>query len=160
MQTSVNRRARNAIWFARGAVGFVFALNVSCALAFLFQPDLYSSGFELNGISGRAMVQALGILFLMWNATYPPVLARPQSQQTLFGIVLLQQVIGLVGETWLWFQLPAQHQALAATGLRFIVFDGLGLVIMGIALGWLRYATQGSRLPHAPTQPADSTARL
>jgi hypothetical protein len=160
MNELADGRERIADWFARLAVGFVFALNVSCAFAFIFQPDLYSSGFELTGLPGRVMVQALGIAFLMWNVTYPPVVFRPQSQQTLFAVILIQQVIGLSGETCLWLNLPNEHPALAMTGLRFIIFDGLGLVLMGIAFAWLRYETQSSRLPHTPSQPADSTARL
>ena len=147
-------------WFVRCAVGLVFTLNVSCALAFILQPELYTAGFELEGRPGRVAVQAFGILFLMWNATYPPVLFRPQSQQTLFGIILIQQLIGLVGETWLWLILPSEHQALAATGLRFIIFDALGLVLMGIAFAWLRYETQSSRLPHSPSEQANLTTRL
>jgi len=76
----------------------------------------------------------------MWNATYPLVILRPQAHTTLFLIIICQQAIGVVGETWLWLALPAGHAALAATGLRFIVFDGLGLLLMGLAFGLLRWA--------------------
>jgi hypothetical protein len=82
------------------------------------------------------MVQAIGILFLMWNATYPLVVIHPHRYRTLFAVVLAQQAIGVVGETWLLISLPVGHPALWATGVRFIVFDGLGLIGMGI-LFWL-----------------------
>jgi len=130
------RRRPSLLWLARFVVGVVFILNVSCALAFLMRPDRYASGFELTGVQGRIMVQAVGILFLMWNATYPLVVMHPYRYRTLFAVVLAQQAIGVVGETWLLASLPAGHPALWATGVRFIVFDGLGLLGMGI-LFWL-----------------------
>jgi hypothetical protein len=58
---------------AQFIVGMVFLINISCAIAFIFQPNQYMGGFELDGIQGRLVVQAMGILFLMWNVTYPPV---------------------------------------------------------------------------------------
>jgi hypothetical protein len=114
----------------------VFVLNVSCALAFLMRPDRYAPGFELTGVQGRIMVQAVGVLFLMWNATYPLVVIHPHRYRTLFAVVLAQQAIGILGETWLLTSLPIEHSMLWGTGLRFIVFDGLGLLGMGI-LFWL-----------------------
>jgi hypothetical protein len=130
------KRKPSLLWLARFVVGVVFVINVSCALAFLLQPDRYAPSFELTGVQGRIMVQAIGILFLMWNATYPPVVIHPHRYRTLFAVVLAQQAIGVVGETWLLTSLPVGHPALWATGVRFIVFDGLGLIGMGI-LFWL-----------------------
>jgi hypothetical protein len=124
------------LWLARFVVGVVFIINVRCALAFLLQPDRYAPGFELTGVQGRIIVQAIGILFLMWNATYPLVVIHPERYRTLFAIVLVQQTIGVLGETWLLTTLPAGYPALWATGIRFIVFDGLGLIAMAI-LFWL-----------------------
>jgi len=125
-------------WFTRIAVGSVFIMNVSCALSFLIQPEKYSPGFEFGGLQGQIMVQAFGILFLMWNATYPPVLLEPKKQMTLFTVILVQQAIGLIGETWLFLNLPPGHPALWNTGMRFILFDALGLLIMAIPYMLLR----------------------
>lgn len=133
------------VWFARIAVGLVFAGNIACALAFILQPDSYAAGFEIMGVPGRTVVQGFGVLFLMWNATYPPVILQPAGQKTLFAVVLVQQAIGVVGEIWLGLTLPAGHAALQDTGLRFLLFDGLGLVLMGAAFMLLRVA----RAPHA-----------
>jgi len=127
-----------ATWFARLAVGFVFAVNLNCALAFILQPERYAPGFEISGVPGTVAVQGFGLLFLMWNATYPPVILHPDRNRMLYWVILSQQSIGVIGETWLWLQLPAGHAALAATGLRFILFDGFGLVLMGTALLVLR----------------------
>ncbi len=122
-----------SLWFARVAIGFVFLVNLTCALEFLLQPERYAPGFELTGLPGRLVVQAFGVLFLMWNATYPPVLFRPATQRILFRVILAQQALGLAGETGLWWQLPSGHPNLAATGLRFILFDGFGLILMSMA---------------------------
>jgi len=132
----MNRRHRLSLWLARLVVGAVFFFNVTCALMFIVWPDQYAPGFEVSGVPGQALVQGMGILFLMWNATYPPVLARPSRNRTLFAVILIQQAIGLAGEAWMWATLPAGHAALRATGLRFIIFDGAGLVGMGLAF-WL-----------------------
>lgn len=127
-------------WITRLAVGVVFIINLSCALDFILRPARYVGGFEVSGVVGTTLVQGFGILFLMWNATYPAVILRPLAHRTLFGVILLQQLIGVAGESWLYFQLPAGHASLQATGLRFILFDGLGLVLMSAAYGilWLR----------------------
>lgn len=132
----MGQRHRFLIWLARLVVGVVFFFNVTCALAFIAWPQRYAPAFEISGVPGQVAVRGIGILFLMWNATYPPVLARPDRHRTLFLVLLIQQAIGLAGETWMWATLPPGHTALRATGLRFIAFDGAGLVGMGLAL-WL-----------------------
>lgn len=131
-----------ATWLARAVVGIVFAVNVWCALSYILQPQVYSGNFELTSLPGEIVMQSFGILFLMWNATYPPVMLRPNTHRTLFSIILVQQCIGLAGETWLLFKLPAGHPALYSTGLRFIVFDGVGLLMMGAAFIYLRVSAR------------------
>jgi hypothetical protein len=131
--TTVTQSQEMAAWLARAVVGLVFAWNLSCGVSFILQPDSYVAAFELTGMPGRTVVQGFGILFLMWNATYPPVLFRPRAHRTLFAIILVQQLIGVAGETALWLELPAGHPALQATGQRFILFDGVGLLLLGAA---------------------------
>lgn len=132
------KRRLLATWFARLAVATVFALNVSCALLFILRPQDYAGGFEVGGVAGEAIVRGYGVLFLMWNATYPPVIWQPGRQRALFLVVLLQQAIGVAGESWMWFMLPPGHAALSATGQRFILFDGGGLILMAAAYLTLR----------------------
>jgi hypothetical protein len=122
-----------AEWIARAAVGAVFIMNVWCAVAFIAWPERFAPSFEIGGEPGRAIVQAIGILFLMWNATYPPVVWRPRAYHVLFAVLLVQQTVGLVGETWLVLSLLPGHAALRATALRFILFDGVGLALMLLA---------------------------
>ena len=134
---SIHSHCRTPIWLARLSVGLVFFLNVTCALQFVIWPSRYAGAFELEGVAGRTMVRGMGVLFLMWIATYPPVLWRPDTQRALFAVVLIQQAIGLAGETCLLAGLPAGHTQLRATGLRFILFDGAGLLLMSVAFGVL-----------------------
>lgn len=128
-----NIRNHPSFRISQCVVGVIFLINISCAVTFIFQPESYMGGFEVDGVAGRVLVQALGILFLMWNATYPLVMIDPFKNKTLFAVVLSQQALGVIGESWLYLTLPAGHAALRATGLRFIYFDGFGLILMGMA---------------------------
>ena len=121
---------RRTDWLARLALVVVFFFNVSCALAFVVRPAAYAPGFEVSGVVGEVLVRGIGILFLMWNVTYPLAIWDPWRYRWLFLIIIVQQAIGLMGETWMLLTLPAGHTALATTGWRFVVFDGGGLVAM------------------------------
>lgn len=133
-------RERIALWTARVAVAVVFALNVQCALSFVLWPGSYMGGFELSGTAGEVAVRGLGVAFLMWNATYPAVIANPRRFRALFVVVLVQQAIGLAGESCILLSLPAGHDALAASIGRFVSFDAVGLVAMAAAFAFLRRA--------------------
>ncbi len=129
----------SSLWLARLVLTVVFFFNVSCALAFIARPEAYAPGFEVSGIPGEALVRGMGFLFLMWNVTYPLAIWNPWRYRWLFLIIIVQQAIGLAGETWMLLTLPPGHTPLAATGRRFIAFDGGGFVAMLIAftLMWL-----------------------
>jgi hypothetical protein len=125
------------VWLVRIVIAIVFLANISAAVAFILQPSRYAPGFEVEGIPGRAIVQGIGILFLMWNVTYPLVIMNPIRYMTIFAIILAQQTIGVVGESWIYLTLPVGHAALRQTGLRFILFDGGGLLAMLLMYLWL-----------------------
>ena len=125
---------------ARIAVALVFALNVQCAVSFVLWPGAYAGGFELEGVPGAAAVRGLGVAFLMWNATYPAVIANPRRFRALYAVVLVQQAVGLAGESWILLSLPA-----AASIVRFIAFDAAGLVLMAAAFAWLALADRHAR---------------
>ncbi|MDY7080355.1 MAG: hypothetical protein SXV54_26030 [Chloroflexota bacterium] len=118
------------LWLTRMALVVIFCFNVSCALIFIARPADYAPGFEVNGVAGEVLVRGMGILFLMWNVTYPLAIWHPWHYRWLFLIIIIQQVIGLAGETWMLLTLPPGHAALTATGHRFVAFDGGGLVAM------------------------------
>jgi hypothetical protein len=118
------------LWAARIAVTLVMIANLSAAIPYALDPDRYATAFELGGVVGAAMVRGIGILFLMWCVAYVPVIAYPDRHPALFGVILVQQVIGLAGEAWIATSLPPGHDVLSATGLRFMVFDGVGLALL------------------------------
>ena len=121
------------IWIARALIALVFAINVQCALQFILWPGAYTGAYQVEGASAEAMVRTVGICFLMWNATYPPVIARPDRYRVLFGVVIAQQTIGLVGESLLLTTLQPGLEVLAGSIMRFVVFDAAGLVLLAIA---------------------------
>lgn len=141
----MTRGQRAAGIAARVAVALVFAVNVQCAASFVLWPEAFAGGFELAGVPGAAAVRGLGVAFLMWNATYPPVIANPRRFRALFAVVLVQQAVGLAGESWILLSLPVGHAALAASIIRFIAFDAAGLVLMAAALAWLVLADRRAR---------------
>jgi hypothetical protein len=111
----------------------VLAWNLQAALAFILTPDAHAPGFEVSGVPGRAVVQGFGVLFLMWNVPYAAALVQPVRQIVPFACAVVAQFIGLAGETWMLATLPPGHDALRTTGLRFIAFDGAGLVLLATA---------------------------
>ncbi len=121
---------RAALWVTRLALAAVFCFNVGCGLAFVARPEAYAPSFEVSGVAGEALVRGIGILFLMWNVTYPLAIWNPWRYRWLFLIVIVQQAIGLAGEAWMLLTLPPGHAALATTGWRFAAFDGGGFVAM------------------------------
>ena len=140
------------LWLARLALAVVFFFNVSCALAFIARPEAYAPGFEVSGVAGEALVRGMGILFLMWNVTYPLAIWHPRRYRWLFLIVIVQQAIGLAGETWMLLTLPPSHTALAATGYRFVAFDGGGFVALLVTLALMRGGVSRKTSGGAPSQ--------
>lgn len=119
----------------------VFAVNVECALQFVIDPGSHAAAYQLEGIQGRVALQGIGIAFLMWNATYPLFIWKPSRHKKLGVIIIVQQIIGLVGEGAIFLGLPQSgFDMLASSILRFIVFDGVGLCVMSASLIWLALA--------------------
>lgn len=118
------------IWPARLLIGIVFFFNVQCALAFLIAPQNYAPAFELSGAPGAGMVRGMGILFLMWNVPYAVALWQPLRHFVSLTEAVVMQAVGLVGETLIWLKLPVVHASVRSSILRFIWFDGGGLVLL------------------------------
>lgn len=125
------------VWATRVCFALVFVINVQCALQFVAHPAGFMGGFGLSGPEGQLAVAGLGVAFLMWNATYPLFIWQPQRYRVLGAVILAQQVIGLVGETVLYLDLGDFASVAGAAILRFICFDGAGLVLMGVAFALL-----------------------
>ena len=142
-QTSRLRRA--APWVARALVAVVFAINVQCALQFIAWPAAYAPAYQVEGPGALAFVRTVGILFLMWNVAYLPVLANPARHRACFGVILAQQAVGLVGEAALRADMGVELAVLSASIARFIAFDAVGLVLLAVAFAISRTPTKKDR---------------
>ncbi len=121
------------LWIGRVLIGAVILWNVQCAVAFLVAPETYAPDFELSGGAGEAMVRGMGVLFLMWNVPYVVALLHPVRHRTSLYEAVAMQAIGLAGESLILWALGSGHPAVSSTVLRFIAFDGAGLVLLALA---------------------------
>ncbi len=111
-------------------IGLVTAWNLQAALVFMLWPQNYAPGFMLSGIPGAAAVRGVGLLFLMWNLPYLAALWDPRRNRLALYLALAMQAVGLAGESWIFFTLTAGYDTLAASIGRFILFDGVGLILL------------------------------
>ena len=121
---------------SRLLIGLVLLINLQSAFTYLLWPERYAPGFEMTGDIGGAMVRALGVLFVMWSVPYAVALWNPIRYRIALYMAIVMQTIGLVGETWIYLSLPPVHAAARASIMRFIGFDGLGLLFLIIA-AWI-----------------------
>jgi len=142
--TKDESRANRAIWLARVVLLAVLIANMTAAIPYVLRPADYAAAYELTGVPGEVVVRGFGILYLMWAVPFVPAIWHPVRNRVAFVIVLAMQAIGLAGESLMLAGLPAGHAVLRATGLRFIAFDGAGLVILLIAYRHLIYATRNT----------------
>lgn len=138
---------RYAPWITRIIFAVVFFLNIQCALQFIITPNAYLNAYELSGASGTVAIQGLGVAFLMWNTTYPLYLVQPTKYRFLGIIILVQQAIGLIGESIILLSLPLGHEMLAGSIIRFICFDAIGLIAMSATYLFLYAALKRSKKP-------------
>ena len=97
-----------------------------------------------------AMLRGMGLLFLMWNIPYLVALIHPLRHYVSLVEAVIMQSIGVAGESLLLAALPGQHSQLHASVMRFIYFDGGGLILLLAAFILVR------RLRH---HPGNSTAK-
>ena len=129
-----NDKKSGLVWTARILVAIVTFLNLQAALYFMFRPQDYAPGFELSGEPGTAMIRGMGLLFLMWNIPYIFALIHPLKHFISLIEAVVMQAIGVVGESILLLTLPGEHPLIHSSVVRFIGFDGAGLVVLMIAL--------------------------
>jgi hypothetical protein len=122
------------IWLARVLIFIVTFWNLQCAAVFLLNPAAFAPGFELTGAVGSAMIQALGLLFVMWNVPYVVALLHPLKHKVSLIEAVIMQGIGALGETILLLCLPGAHTTLHASVMRFILFDAGGFILLLAAL--------------------------
>ena len=126
--------ARGPLWLARACIVLVLAVNLQCAVAPVAHPEAYAASFQLAGLGGATMVRSLGLLFLMWNVPYAVAAWHPWRHRVSLAEAVVMQAIGLVGEALMMQALPQTgHEALRATGERFVRFDAAGLLLLLLA---------------------------
>jgi len=126
------------LWLARGCIAIVFFANVQCAVAFIASPDFFAPSYELTGAVGAFTIQAIGVLFLMWNVPYAVALWHPFKHRLSLWEAVAMQAIGVIGETILMVSLPEGHRELQSSMERFVLFDGTGLGLLLVA-AWIAY---------------------
>ena len=119
---------------ARVLIAIVLFFNLQAALVFITRPAAYMGGLGLEGIAGIQMVRALGLLFLMWNVPYIFTMANPIRNRISLIEAVLMQAIGLIGETMILLLGGSNSEKINSTLIRFIIFDGGGLVLLIAAL--------------------------
>ncbi|MBP9041291.1 MAG: hypothetical protein KBF64_05895 [Anaerolineaceae bacterium] len=128
-------------WLARALIGAVTFSNLLAAFQFMLRPEIYAPGFELQGESGAAVIQGMGLLFLMWNVPYIVALLNPVRYFISLIEAVTMQAIGVVGESLLLALLRGEHPLIRDSVARFIFFDGGGLLLLLVALGcvsWIK----------------------
>ena len=120
-------------WIARLLIGIVTVWNLQAAFVFIFSPSRFVQAYELSGTAGEAAIRGFGVLFLMWNVPYLFALKDPVRYQLALIFALLMQSIGLIGESYILSTVAVEHVLLRNSILRFIIFDGIGLLLLVIA---------------------------
>lgn len=105
-------------------------------------------GYELSGEVGRAVIVGYGILFLMWQVPYFFAIFDPVKHKVSLISAVIMQAIGMVGESLLYPTIPLEHKVLRGSVMRFIVFDGVGLVLLVTAL-FLTFGLFSSKKRHS-----------
>jgi hypothetical protein len=131
-------RISSRLWLSRFMIGMVLFFNLQCAVAFLWSPQNYASGFELEGVVGAAMLRGMGVLFLMWNIPYIFAVWHPVKNRLSLYEAIIMQGIGFFGESAILLTLGVNHSVVHASLLRFIAFDGAGLLALLLA-AWITY---------------------
>lgn len=127
---------KNRDWrlgLARFLIAAVVGWNLQVAYVFFRAPELYISGFELTGVPGEAAVRGMAVLFVMWNVPYLVAFWHPRRHRISLYEAVAMQTLGLVGESFILSTLGVEHVLLRASVIRFIVFDGSGLIFLGLA---------------------------
>ncbi len=122
-------------WTSRLLIVLVAAWNIQAGIVFLVSPQAFVGAYELSGAAGEAAVRGVGVLFLMWNVPYLFAAFDPIRFRLALTFALLMQLTGLVGENYILSTLTSDHAVLRESILRFIAFDGAGLVLLVVA--WL-----------------------
>jgi hypothetical protein len=131
-----SRKDPPIIWIIRLLIALVFASNILCAFQFVANPSGYIQQFDLGGEAGIVVIRSLGILFIMWNVPYAIAIYQPYRYSITLIAALLMQLIGLIGETWIYFSIQNLVNTRSSI-MRFMIFDFAGLVLLSVAFAFV-----------------------
>lgn len=115
-------------------IGIVFVLNFQAGIVFYTNPEKFTAAYQLSGIPGEISVAGVGLLFIMWNIPYAFALVNPIKNAISLLQAIIMQAIGVIGESLLLTRFPQnEFPILSNSILRFIYFDGAGLILLLIA---------------------------
>ena len=103
---------------------------------FCLTRKVFAPGFELSGMPGEAAVRGFAVLFVMWNIPYLVALWQPRGNRRSLWEALAMQMIGVIGESLIFSSIPLGHVVLRTSLLRFIIFDGAGVLLL-FGAAWL-----------------------
>lgn len=119
---------------SRILIGIVTLLNLQAAILFLIHPENFVTAFDLAGIAGETMIRGVGLLFVMWNVPYIAALIHPVRNFVSLLEAVIMQAIGVLGESAILWTLKGALPRTQESVIRFIYFDGAGLVLLIAAL--------------------------
>lgn len=125
-----NKNATGRVWAARILIAIVLFWNLQAAFQFMLRPQQFLLSFQIEGIPGQTAVIGFGILFLMWQVPYIFALLHPVKYKTSLWQALIMQTIGVIAESILLTTIPPDYLLLRSSILRFIIFDGAGVLIL------------------------------
>lgn len=128
------KKSSFSIWWIRLPIFLVLFFNIQCAVMFLLSPQRYAPSFELSGQTGTIVIQAMAILFIMWNVPYVLALVHPLNHLTSLVEAFVMQFIGGLGETLLYFSIDPGAEQVRSSIARFMLFDWGGLFLLLAAL--------------------------
>ncbi len=120
--------------FIRILILIVMVWNLQAAVLFIAAPERFLLAFELSGIPGKTAIRGVGVLFLMWQVPYAFALASPVRNRLSLIEALIMQTVGFLGEGLLVCFLPPSHDVIQSSLMRFIIFDGAGILLLLFAL--------------------------
>jgi hypothetical protein len=129
------------VWAARLLIAVPLFWNLQAALQFMIRPQVFVPAFQLEGVPGRAAIAGYGILFLMWQVPYVSALLHPVRFKISLWQALIMQTIGVVAESILLSTIPMDYTLLRGSILRFIIFDGAGVLLLVAAILLIRHQT-------------------
>ncbi|NMC52694.1 MAG: hypothetical protein GYA48_03570 [Chloroflexi bacterium] len=118
------------LFLARFLISLVLFVNLQAAVLFFISPQRYAPSFQLSGVTGPFVIQSIAVLFLMWTVPYFFAAINPIKYRVSLVQAVIMQIIGVVGESLIYLNLPEKLNILKLSLQRFILFDSTGVLLL------------------------------